>query len=106
MTAMHRLPERIRPSLFAFGTLADGYLPFVLPDGREETIGLTSVVMKVRSDVSSTQCCQPVLLQQLDIGAWVDTNCPVIHHSTDDNRGSHHDIYHAGGTGQDHTGPS
>ena len=42
-----RLPEQIRPSVFAFGTLADGYLPFVLPYGSEETIGLTSVVMKV-----------------------------------------------------------
>lgn len=26
------LPERIRPSLLAFGTLADGFLPFALPD--------------------------------------------------------------------------
>jgi hypothetical protein len=38
----------VRPSLFAFGTLADGYVPFVMPDGSEQTIGLTSVVMKVR----------------------------------------------------------
>lgn len=42
-----RLPDRIRPSIFAFGTLADGYLPFQLPDGSEASIGLTSVVMKV-----------------------------------------------------------
>jgi hypothetical protein len=44
-----RLPERVRPSLFAFGTLADGYVPFAMPDGSEQTIGLTSVVMKVRA---------------------------------------------------------
>ena len=41
-----RLPGRIRPNLFAFGTLADGFLPFLLPDGSEETLDMTSVVMK------------------------------------------------------------
>lgn len=40
----------MRPSLFAFGTLADGYVPFVMPDGSEQTIGLASVVMKVRRE--------------------------------------------------------
>lgn len=32
MVALARLPPRIRPAVFAFGTLADGFLPF---DGQE-----------------------------------------------------------------------
>lgn len=35
---MWRLPPRIRPSVFAFGTLADGYLPFDVEGGEEAEV--------------------------------------------------------------------
>lgn len=44
---MHcRLPERIRPSICAFGGLADGFAPFDLPDGTTAELQMASVVMK------------------------------------------------------------
>ena len=41
-----RLPERIRPTICAFGGLADSFLPFRLPDGGTAEVKLASVVMK------------------------------------------------------------
>ena len=41
-----RLPARIRPTMCAFGGLADGFLPFPLPGGGTSVLGLASVVMK------------------------------------------------------------
>lgn len=38
--AMWRLPPRIRPSIFAFGTLADGFLPFDSNGGEEAEVRL------------------------------------------------------------------
>lgn len=35
---MWRLPPRIRPSVFAFGTLADGYLLFDVEGGEEAEV--------------------------------------------------------------------
>ena len=41
-----RLPERIRPSACAFGSLADTFLPFQLQDGSTAEIHPASIVMK------------------------------------------------------------
>ena len=43
-----RLPERIRPSILAFGGVADGFLPFEARDqqDREVQLKLASIVMK------------------------------------------------------------
>ena len=41
-----RLPQRVRPTLCAFGGLADGFLPFQLADGTTAELKLASVVMK------------------------------------------------------------
>ncbi|KAI7835494.1 hypothetical protein COHA_009358 [Chlorella ohadii] len=55
--AMWRLPPRIRPSIFAFGTLADGFLPFDSNGGEEAEVKLCSVVMKaVQSSRPGLQC--------------------------------------------------
>ena len=43
----YRLPERIRPSVLAFGGVADGFVPFEGSGGQcEEELHLASVVMK------------------------------------------------------------
>lgn len=41
-----RAPERVRPWAFAFGTLADGFLPFQDATGGEVEVHLGSLVMK------------------------------------------------------------
>ena len=47
VTKPRRLPERIRPTVCAFGGLADSFLPFPLPNGQGTIeMGLASVVMK------------------------------------------------------------
>ena len=43
---MCRLPERIRPSVLAFGGLSDSFLPFEGGDRVEVTLELCGVVMK------------------------------------------------------------
>ena len=40
------LPERIRPKAVGFGTLMDGFLPFIDGDGTTHDITLASIVMK------------------------------------------------------------
>jgi hypothetical protein len=40
------LPERIRPALLGFGTLADGFLPFQLGGVQQLQLSMCSVVMK------------------------------------------------------------
>ena len=44
--AASSLPERVRPSICAFGGLADGFLPFDVGGGRTEELRLASIVMK------------------------------------------------------------
>ncbi len=46
VVATSALPERIRPVLLGFGTLADGFQPFQLPGGRQAQLRMCSVVMK------------------------------------------------------------
>ncbi|PRW20330.1 hypothetical protein C2E21_9047 [Chlorella sorokiniana] len=56
--AMWRLPPRIRPAVFAFGTLADGFIPFDCSDGGDDAeVKLCSVVMKaVQSERPGLEC--------------------------------------------------
>jgi hypothetical protein len=46
VVATSALPERIRPALLGFGTLADGFQPFQLPGGQQARLQMCSVVMK------------------------------------------------------------
>lgn len=40
------LPEPVRPTALGFGSILDGFLPFGKERGKEENIGLSSIVMK------------------------------------------------------------
>lgn len=55
-----RLPERIRPSICAFGGLADGFLPFETKNGSQVELKLASVVMKaVQARSPGIKTCMP-----------------------------------------------
>ena len=55
-----RLPERIRPSICAFGGLADGFLPFDTGQGPPVELKLASVVMKVvQARCPGIETCMP-----------------------------------------------
>ena len=59
--ASRRLPERIRPTICAFGGLADRFLPFDAGGGRTVELGLANVVMKAvqarRAGVATSMAC-------------------------------------------------
>lgn len=64
-----RLPDRVRPGILGFGTLADGFFPFELP-GRSVpgTLQMTSVVMKaVQAHAEKLGAPAQVGLQRLGI---------------------------------------
>lgn len=55
-----RLPDRIRPSICAFGGLADGFLPFETSEGPPVELELASVVMKaVQARRLGVDTCMP-----------------------------------------------